>query len=151
VAATKMTALGFLGRGKRVTSVSAKTVRIRSTTCSRVIDPESNLSRISTSHAVPCCNMPSQKATAAEWGVKNGRMATGVGCKDPTMAACTPPETRLGKSCMLGFLKSILPFNLFQCKAKLVDEQLTMLLDAKTQLRQKKVDYPCLAHKHQAC
>jgi hypothetical protein len=38
--------------------------------------------------------MPSQKATAAEWGVKNGRMATGVGCKDPTMAACTPPETR---------------------------------------------------------
>jgi hypothetical protein len=59
-------------------------------------------------------------------------MATGVGCKDPTMAACTPPETRLGKSCMLGFLKSILPFkSLSVHKAKLVDEHLPMLLEAK--------------------
>jgi hypothetical protein len=36
--------------------------------------------------------MPSQKATAAEWGVKNGKIANGDLCSDPTMAACTPPR-----------------------------------------------------------
>lgn len=91
VAPTKMTAAGFLGIGKRVTSVRDKTVLMRSTTCSRVIDPFTSSSRISTSQAVPYCKMPSQNATAAECGVKNGSIAKGVGCNDPTMAACTPP------------------------------------------------------------
>ena len=87
-----MTDFGFCGIGNCVTSVRDNTVRNLSTTCSRVIDPASSSSRISTSQAVPCCSMPSQKATAAEWGVKNGKIANGDLCSDPTMAACTPPR-----------------------------------------------------------
>lgn len=93
VAATKITALGFLGIGKRVTSVRDSTFRIRSLTSSRVIAAFCTArSSLSASHAVACFNIPSQNATTAECGERKGRVATGVGCRDPTIAACTPPN-----------------------------------------------------------
>ena len=93
VAPTKITALGFLGMGKRVTSVRDSTFRIRSLTSSRVIAAFCTArSSLSASHAVACFNIPSQNATTAECGDRKGRVASGVGCRDPTIAACTPPK-----------------------------------------------------------
>ena len=92
VADTKITAEGFLGIGNLVTSVSPNTVRIRSCTCSKFIPVLRASSRIRAFHAVPYRKIPSQKATAAECGASKGRTANGVGCKEPTMAACTPPS-----------------------------------------------------------
>lgn len=97
VAATNITAFGFLGIGKPVTSVRDSTFRIRSLTSSSVIAALcTERSSLSASHAVPCFNMPSQNATTAECGERNGKVAIGVGCKDPTMAACTPPKIPRG-------------------------------------------------------
>lgn len=80
VAATNITALGFLGTGKRVTSVRDKTFRIRSLTSSRVIAAFcAASSSLSASHAVACFSIPSQNATTAECGERKGRVATGVG------------------------------------------------------------------------
>lgn len=41
---------------------------------------------------VACFNTPSQNATTAECGERKGRVATGVRCSDPIIAACTPPR-----------------------------------------------------------
>jgi hypothetical protein len=80
VAATRITASGFLGIGKRVTSVSDSTFLIRSLTSSRVIATLSAArSSLSASQAVPCFKIPSQNATTAECGERKGSVATGVG------------------------------------------------------------------------
>ena len=93
VAATSMTALGFFGIGKRVTSVRESTFRIRSLTSSRVMADFCNArSCLNASQAVPCFKIPSQNATTAECGERKGNVAIGVGCRDPTIAACTPPK-----------------------------------------------------------
>ena len=94
VAATKMTASGFLGTGKRVTSVRERTVLILSLTSSSVIVIFcAASSSLSASQAVPYFSIPSQKATTAECGDRKGSVATGVGWSDPTIDACTPPLT----------------------------------------------------------
>jgi hypothetical protein len=93
VAATNITALGFLGIGKRVTSVRDSTFRIRCLASSRVITVFCTArSSLSASQAVPYLSIPSQNATTAECGERKGRVATGVGYSDPTIAACTPPK-----------------------------------------------------------
>lgn len=93
VAATSITALGFFGIGKRVTSVRDSTFRIRSLTSSRVMADFCNArSFLNASQAVPCFKIPSQNATTAECGERKGSVAIGVGCRDPTIAACTPPK-----------------------------------------------------------
>lgn len=99
VAATNITALGFFGIGKRVTSVRESTFLILSITSSGVKHTFCKArSSLSASHAVAYLSTPSQNATTAECGDRNGRVATGLGYKDPTMAACTPPRRKHSES-----------------------------------------------------
>lgn len=129
VAPTKITARGFLGIGNRVTSVRDNTFRIRSLTSSRVIAAFCTASSsLSASHAVACLNIPSQNATTAECGDRKGRVATGVGWRDPTIAACTPPKYHKSPMHMRGgsnffttqvyrqmFSSRIVNYNMNQC------------------------------------